>query len=205
MKNTLQAIRFTIFMTILLGLAYPLAMTGISQLLFPRQANGSFISRGGQLVGSSLIAQNFEKLEYFWPRPSAIGYNPLPSGGSNLGQANQDLKRTVDERKAKLKAAHPEQKNDPPQDLIFASASGLDPHISPEAAQYQLQRVAKARNLSVQEIQELIAQTTNERQFGILGEPTVNVLALNLALDKRQGNEGAPAAPESVVPARDTK
>ncbi len=192
MKYVMPAIRFKIFMTILLGLAYPLLMTGVSQVVFPHQANGGFVSRGGQLVGSTLIAQGFEMAEYFWPRPSAIGYNPLPSGGSNLGQANQDLKKAVEERKAKLKAAHPDQTIEPPQDLLFASASGLDPHISPEAAQYQAPRVAKARNLNVQDVQNLIEQASLGRQLGVLGEPTVNVLTLNLALDKSQGIESAP-------------
>lgn len=184
MKYLMPAIRFKIFMMILLGLIYPMTMTGISQALFPRQASGDFISRGGQVVGSAKIAQGFEKPEYFWPRPSAIGYNPLPSGGSNQGQASLSLKQAVDERRAKLKSAHPDQTVEPPQDLLFASSSGLDPHISPEAAQYQLSRVAKARNLATEQVQNLIAQATQGRQMGLFGEPTVNVLELNLALDK---------------------
>lgn len=192
MKYIMPAIRLQIFMTIFLGLLYPFAMTGVSQVLFSDQANGSIVSRGGQVVGSISIAQNFEKLEYFWPRPSAVSYSPMPSGASNLGQASADLKKTVDDRRAKLKAAHPAQQNEPPQDLLFASASGLDPHITPEAAEYQMQRVAQARNLDVQEVQKLVKQATNGRQFGILGEPTVNVLVLNLALDKSQGIETAP-------------
>lgn len=183
MKYILPSIRFTILMTILLGLIYPFAITGISQVLFPRQANGDFVSRGGQVVGSLLIAQNFEKTEYFWPRPSAIGYNPLPSGGSNLGQAAAALKSSVDERRAKLKAAHPEQTSEPPQDMLFASASGLDPHISIAAAQYQMQRVAKARNMNTEQVQKLVERATEQRQLGLFGEPTVNVLALNLTLD----------------------
>lgn len=187
MKYFMTALRFKIFMTILLGLTYPFVMTGISQVLFPDNANGNFISRGGQIVGAKLIGQNFEKPEYFWPRPSAIGYNPLPSGGSNLGQAAAALKQVVEERRAKLKAAHPEQQGEPPQDLLFASSSGLDPHISLEAASYQLPRVAKARNLNTTQVQKLIEEVTENRQFGIFGEPTVNVLALNLALDKVQG------------------
>lgn len=192
MKYLIPALRFKIFMTILLGLVYPFAMTGITQVLFHDNATGNFVSRGGQIVGSKLIAQNFEKPEYFWPRPSAVGYNPLPSGGSNLSMISADLKKAVDERRAKLKAAHPDQAGEPPQDLLFASASGLDPHISPEAAQYQLQRVAKARNMDIAQVQKLMDEMTEERQFGILGEKTVNVLALNLALDKSQGIENAP-------------
>jgi potassium-transporting ATPase KdpC subunit len=186
MKFLMPAIRFKIFMTLLLGLIYPFTMTGLSQVFFPRQASGDFVSRGGQVVGSNLIGQNFEKLEYFWGRPSAISYNPLPSGGSNLGQINPSLKATVDERKIKLKAAHPEN-GEPPQDLVFASGSGLDPQISVEAAKYQLQRVAKARNVDADQIEKLIKQATEERKLGFLGEPTVNVLALNMALDKSQG------------------
>lgn len=207
MKYVLPAIRFKLFMTLLLGLIYPLMMTGVAQSLFPRQASGDFVSRGGQVIGSRLIAQKFEKPEYFWPRPSAVDYNPLPSGGSNLGQASADLKKIFDERWAKLKQAHPEQAGEPPQDLLFASASGLDPHISPAAAQYQLQRVAYARGLSIEIVQSLIEQASEPRQWGILGEPTVNVLALNLALDKSQGLETAPRAVESATPspATDTK
>ncbi|WP_409477723.1 potassium-transporting ATPase subunit KdpC [Pseudobdellovibrio sp. HCB154] len=189
MKHLLPALKFTIFMTLLLGLIYPLMMTGITQVLFSENANGQLIKRGDVVVGSKLIAQNFEKVEYFWPRPSAVGFNPLPSGGSNLGQAAAGLKQAVDERRTKLKAAHPEQTGEPPQDLLFASGSGLDPHISPEAAYYQLQRVAKARNMSPAEVQNTIDKVTEARQFGILGEKTVNVLALNLALDKAQGIE----------------
>ncbi len=189
MKYVIPAIRFKLFMTLLLGLIYPFAMTGISQTLFPRQASGDFLIRGGQVIGSRLIAQKFERSNYFWSRPSGVGYNPLPSGGSNLGQASADLKKVVDERKAKLQASHPDQMGEPPQDLLFASGSGLDPHISPAAAQYQLQRVAKARNMSIEQVQKLIEQATEGRQFGILGEPTVHVLTLNMALDRIQGIE----------------
>lgn len=197
MKYVMPAIRLNLFMTVLLGLIYPFTMTGISQVIFPRQASGDFLNRGGQVVGSRLIAQKFEKFEYFWSRPSGVNYNPLPSGGSNLGQTSADLKKVVDERKTKLKAAHPDQTGEPPQDLIFASGSGLDPHISPDSAQYQLQRVAKARNMTIEQVQKLIEQASEGRQLGILGEPTVNVLTLNLALDKVQAIE---AAPENATP-----
>lgn len=192
MKHLIPAIRIKLFFILLLGLIYPFLMTGISQTLFPHQASGDFLTRGGVVIGSSWISQNFEKTEYFWPRPSAVGYNPLPSGGSNLGLTSQELKKTVEERKAKLKAAHPDEKIEPPQDLLFASGSGLDPHISPEAAQYQLHRVATARSMNLELVQKLIEQVTENRRFGILGEPVVNVLALNLALDKSQGIESAP-------------
>lgn len=192
MKYLIPALRFKIFMTVLLGLIYPFMMTGISQVIFPNQASGDFVSRGGQVVGSKLIGQSFEKPEYFWSRPSAISYNPQPSGGSNLAQTSSALKQAVDERRAKLKAAHADETIEPPQDLIFASASGLDPHISYEAAQYQLQRVAKARDLDTALLQKMIDDVTESRKVGILGERTVNVLALNLALDKSQGVESAP-------------
>jgi K+-transporting ATPase ATPase C chain len=188
----MPAIRFKLFMIVLLGFLYPFVMTGISQAIFPRQASGDFLTRGGQVVGSRLIAQKFEKSEYFWSRPSAVDYNPLPSGGSNLGPASTDLKKIVDERKTKLKAAHPEQTVEPPHNLLFASGSGLDPHISPAAAQYQLQRVAKARNITNEKVQSLIEQASEGRQFGILGEARVNVLVLNMALDTAQGIESAP-------------
>lgn len=186
MKYLMTALRFKIFMMILLGLAYPLVMTGVTQVFFQDKATGSFITHNGHVVGSKLIAQNFEKAEYFWPRPSAASFNPLPSGGSNLGQAAGALKQTVDERRVKLKTAHPEQTIEPPQDLLFASASGLDPHISAEAANYQLQRVAKARNMDTAQVQKLVDEVTEQRQLGILGEKTVHVLMLNLALDKAQ-------------------
>lgn len=192
MKYVMPAIRFKLFMIVLLGFLYPFVMTGISQAIFPRQASGDFLTRGGQVVGSRLIAQKFEKSEYFWSRPSAVDYNPLPSGGSNLGLASADLKKIVDERKTKLKAAHPEQTVEPPHDLLFASGSGLDPHISPAAAQYQIQRVAKARNITNEKVQSLIEQASEGRQFGILGEARVNVLVLNMALDTAQGIESAP-------------
>ncbi|MBN8536457.1 MAG: potassium-transporting ATPase subunit KdpC [Deltaproteobacteria bacterium] len=192
MKYVMPAIRFKLFMIVLLGFLYPFVMTGISQAIFQRQASGDFLTRGGQVVGSRLIAQKFEKSEYFWSRPSAVDYNPLPSGGSNLGLASADLKKIVDERKTKLKAAHPEQTVEPPHDLLFASGSGLDPHISPAAAQYQLQRVAKARNITNEKVQSLIEQASEGRQFGILGEARVNVLVLNMALDTAQGIESAP-------------
>ncbi len=196
MKYILPALRYKLFMTLLLGLLYPLLMTAIAKVIFPRQASGEFISRGGQVVGAKLIAQKFERPEYFWARPSAVDYNPLPSGGSNLGQASQDLKKAFDERVAKLKAAHADQTVEPPQDLLFASGSGLDPHISPEAAQYQIGRVANARNtgrnLSIDQLQKLVEASTEPRQLGFFGESVVNVLALNLALDKMQGIETAP-------------
>ncbi len=200
MKYLMPAIRFKIFMTILLGIIYPFAMTGVSQVLFPRQASGDFISRGGQTIGSNLIAQKFEGQKYFWSRPSAVDYNPLSSGGSNLSPTSLDLKKAVDERIAKLKAAHPDQTGEPPQDLIFASASGLDPHMSPEAAEYQVSRISHARGISRAEIHRLVEQNIEKRSLGLFGEHFVNVLALNLALDKSQGIESAPILAPTPTP-----
>ena len=182
MKSVLPALKLFIAITLLCGLIYPLAMTGVAKLFFSHSAEGEMISRDGKVVGSKWMAQKFEKAEYFWPRPSAIDYNPLSSGGSNLGQTSADLKKAVDARREKLKAAHPDA-GEPPQDLLFASASGLDPDISPAAAQYQLARVALARHRDAAEIEKLIEQVTETPQFGILGESRVNVLKLNLALD----------------------
>lgn len=198
-QQLLPAIRIYLFFTLLLGLVYPLAMTGISQILFPAQANGSFVQRGEKIVGAKLIGQKFERPEYFWSRPSAVDYNPLPSGGSNFGPTNEGLKKAVDERRAKLKAAHPDRSQEPPQDLLFTSGSGLDPHISPEAAEYQVSRVAKARGLQFEKVQQFVADATEGPQLGLLGEPTVNVLALNMALDKEQGID---KAPDSSSPTR---
>lgn len=182
MKQFLIAVRIMVFFTILCGVAYPLAMTGLSQVLFSEKANGSLVYKNDQPVGSALIGQNFEKLQYFWSRPSAIGYNPQPSGGSNLGQVSADLKKVVDERTAKLKESHATTE-EPPQDLIFASASGLDPHISPEAARYQIKRVAAARNIDAAQIEKMVAANTQSEQWGIFGKPRVNVVLLNMALD----------------------
>ncbi|MBV2169903.1 MAG: potassium-transporting ATPase subunit KdpC [Bdellovibrio sp.] len=185
MKHLLAAIRINIFFMIFLGLGYPLVMTVISNGLFQDKADGSIISMDGKAMGSSLIGQKFEKAEYFWPRPSAIDYNPLPSGGSNLSLQSENLKRVVEERKRRLTAAHPES-GEPPQDLLFTSASGLDPHISPAAARYQILRVAKARLLDPLKVTALVERHIEARQWGGFGEPTVNVLKLNIALDGMQ-------------------
>jgi K+-transporting ATPase ATPase C chain len=186
MKQIIPAIRMLILMTVLTGIVYPLLVTFVGQVLFEKQANGSMALRGDVTVGSWLVAQNFEDPKYFWPRPSSANFNPLPSSGSNQGQISASLKMAVDERKARLKAAHPEM-GEPPQDLLFASGSGLDPEISPEAARYQLSRVSTARGMNKAQIKKLIEQLTKGRQFGFFGEPRVNVLALNVALDESQG------------------
>jgi potassium-transporting ATPase KdpC subunit len=176
MKTTLQSLRLYIVLTLLTGVIYPLAMTGVAQLLFPRQADGSRIIEQNKLVGSVLIAQKFENPKYFWPRPSAADYATVASGASNKGPTSGDLKKSIEERGQKFGA-------DAPVDLLTASASGLDPHISPEAARSQIPRIAAERNMSVLKLAELIDQTIEPPQLGFIGEPRVNVLQLNLALD----------------------
>jgi potassium-transporting ATPase KdpC subunit len=182
------ALRINIFLLILLGVGYPLAVTGISQLVFPHQANGSLITRNGQVVGSELIGQNFTRPEYFQPRPSAAGndgYDPTSSGGSNYGPTNQKLIDRVKASAAKFHKDNPDYQGPIPADLLTASGSGLDPDISPASAQAQEARVAKARGISQDQIGELVAQYTKSPDLGLLGEPRVNVLKLNLALDQQ--------------------
>jgi len=177
MKVILQSLRIYIVLTLLTGIIYPLAMTGVAQLFFPRQANGSRIIEQGKLVGSELLGQKFENPKYFWSRPSSADFATVPSGASNKGPTSADLKKTIDERRAKFG-------NDAPVDLLTASGSGVDPHISPEAAHLQIARVADARKMSIQQISSLVDQTIEAPQFGFLGEPRVNVLRLNKALDE---------------------
>lgn len=173
----------------LTGLVYPGAVTVLAQLALAGPANGSLIDRAGQPAGSTLIGQPFSDPRYFWSRPSSTApqpYNGLASGGSNLGPTNPALVDAVRERVAALRAADPEQKAPVPLDLVTASASGLDPHISPAAAEYQAARVARARGLDVAAVRKLVADHTEGRDLGVLGEPRVNVLRLNLALDTRR-------------------
>lgn len=184
MKHFAPAFMMILFMTLLLGIVYPLLVTGIGQVLFPNQAHGGLIKKSDMVVGSELLGQKFEGASYFWGRPSGIDYNPMPSSGTNLGQASEALKKVYDERLSKLKSAHSDMQMDPPQDLLFASGSGLDPHISPEAAEYQIQRVAKARSLNAIEVKKIVKDVTSGRQLGLFGEPRVNVFALNRALDE---------------------
>ena len=168
------------------GIAYPLAVTGIARLAFPHQAEGSLVVKNGQVVGSSLIGQGFSDARYFWGRPSATSprpYDAANSGGSNLGPTNPALAEAVKGRIAALKAADPANAAPVPVDLVTASASGLDPHISVAAAEYQAARVARVRGLPSAEVASLIARHTEGRTLGFMGEPRVNVLALNLALD----------------------
>jgi potassium-transporting ATPase KdpC subunit len=193
------AIVVLVALTLITGLAYPLAMTGIAQVLFPRQAQGSLIERNGVVVGSELIGQVFESDKYFHSRPSATTapdpndstktvpapYNAANSGGSNLGPSNKALVDRVQGDMDKLKQ---ENSSAPvPADLVTTSASGLDPHISPEAALFQVPRIAKARNLPEDRIRQVVADHTEGRFLGLLGEPRVNVLLLNLALDQLAG------------------
>jgi potassium-transporting ATPase KdpC subunit len=181
-------------MTMLLGVVYPLAITGLARAVFPSQAAGSLIHRGNVLVGSALIGQSFADPKYFWGRPSATApqpYNGLGSGGSNLGPLNPALTDKVTAEVKLLHDADPDNTRPVPVDLVTASASGLDPEISPAAADYQASRVARLRNLPLTTVQSLIAQHQKPALFGVLGEARVNVLELNLALDSlRQLNEG---------------
>jgi potassium-transporting ATPase KdpC subunit len=172
-------------MTLITGVAYPLLITGIAYAAFPRQANGSFIVWDGKRVGSSLIGQPFDDPKYFWSRPSGTtpAYNAASSSGTNLGPTNPALTLAVKQRIEALQAADPENHDAVPVDLVTASGSGLDPHISPAAALYQVQRVAKVRGVDVKTVSNLVTQHTNQPQLGIFGEPGVNVLELNLALD----------------------
>jgi potassium-transporting ATPase KdpC subunit len=185
-KELRPAVVSFLLLTLLTGIAYPLLVTGISQVTMPKQANGSLIVEEGKPVGSSLIGQSFFSPKYFWGRLSATGpvpYNAGASGGSNLGPTNPALLDAVKARVQALRDADPGNQHPVPVDLVTASGSGLDPHISPAAAEYQLARVARVRNLDPDAVRKLIAEHTEGRQFDILGEPRVNVLELNLALD----------------------
>lgn len=175
-----------ILFTVLFGAAYPAISTAVVKVLFPEKAEGSLITKDGKVLGSKLIGQNFSDPKYFWGRLSATSphaYNATASSGSNMGAANPDLLKAVKGRIDALKKTDPDNNKKIPVDLVTASGSGLDPHISPAAAEYQLARVAKVRGINENEVKRLINQYTTGRQFGILGEPAVNVLMLNLALD----------------------
>lgn len=187
-QQILPGLRIKLFMTVLLGVVYPLAMTGIAQVLFPHQANGSLITSGDKVIGSELIGQNFTKPEYFQPRPSAAGndgYDPTASGGSNYGPTSQKLADRVKASIEKFRKENPDYTGPLPADLVTASASGLDPHLSPDSAKAQAARVAKARGVSLDQMNQVIAQFTEAPDLGFLGEPRVNVLKLNRELDER--------------------
>jgi K+-transporting ATPase ATPase C chain len=190
LKHLRPAIVSLVLLSALTGIVYPLVVTGIAQVVFSRQANGSLIMKDGKTVGSELIGQPFDDPKYFWGRPSAtspFAYNAGASSGSNQGPTNPALKKAVQDRIDALRAADPGNTAPIPVDLVTASGSGLDPHISPAAALYQVRRVAKARGLSEDALRNLVEQHVQSRQFGFLGEPRVNVLKLNLALDALKG------------------
>lgn len=182
MKTAIIAAKLFLCLTFMTGLLYPLAVFGYARAFYPAKADGGIITRDGLLIGAELIGQKFTKPEYFWPRPSAVDYNPMPSGGSNLSLTSRQLRENMKAQFGKLgKAA--------PADLVFASGSGLDPHISPAAARLQCARIAQARGVPEVDIISLMDSFTENRQFGVLGEPRVNVLRLNLALDGKRRHE----------------
>ena len=184
-RNLITAVLMTLVTTLLLGIVYPLVVTGLAQVLFPNQANGQLIERGGKVVGSRIIGQTFSSPGYFRSRPSAAGtgYDAANSAGTNLGPTNKKL---IDAVRAAVQAAKKENPSAPvPIDLVTSSASGLDPHLSPAAARFQVPRIARERGVPEGEIERLVEAHTEGRQLGFLGEPVVNVLELNLALDER--------------------
>ena len=186
MSQLRPALVLFVVLSLITGFAYPLVVTGIAQLLFSAQADGSLVTHDGKLIGSRLIGQSFSDPKYFWGRPSAtspMAYNGGASSGSNLGPLNPALHEAVKSRIEALRAADPGNTAPVPVDLVTASASGLDPHISPAAAQYQMARVARVRSLPVETVRQLVARHTEGRWLWVLGEPRVDVLALNLALD----------------------
>jgi potassium-transporting ATPase KdpC subunit len=192
MKTVITSLKIFLFFTILTGIIYPLLVTGITQTLFPGKANGSLIIKDDKVIGSKLVGQQFDSVIYFTSRPSAVSYNPLPSGGSNLGLTSAKLKNLVDERRASFIYLNLlDSLAIVPPEMLFASASGLDPHISPEGALMQAERIAKSRNFDKTQTQNLIQLIINHiesPQFSILGEERVNVLILNLELNKLDMN-----------------
>ena len=190
--QTIIALKFLLVITVLTGIIYPIVMTGLAQLSFPSKANGSMIKKDGKIIGSELIGQKFDSTIYFWSRPSAIDYNPIPSGASNLGPTSDKLKKQVVERRILFATMNTITDTTAiPKEMLFASASGLDPHISQKAALLQVDRVAKARDFSIiqkQNLIQIVKNLTETPQFKVLGEERVNVLILNLELDKFNQN-----------------
>jgi K+-transporting ATPase ATPase C chain len=184
MKLFIQSILLTVVFTVLTGVLYPLVITGIAQVAFHDKADGSLLVRDGKVVGSELLAQQFTGDKYFWPRPSFGSYATVPSGASNLGPTSQALQSNVTANAAAFRTGNKLAADAPvPADMVFTSASGLDPHISPEAARLQIARVATARGMGVEQVKALVEKFVEAPQWGIFGEPRVNVLRLNLALD----------------------
>jgi K+-transporting ATPase ATPase C chain len=207
LDHVVPALRATLVTLVLTGLLYPLVMTGLAQGLFHRKAEGSFVEDGsGKVVGSELIAQGFSTPGYFQPRPSAAGekgYDPLASGGSNLGPTSKKLHDQATAALEALKKDNPDAEGSVPAELVTASGSGLDPHLSPAGALWQAPRVARARGVAIDRVRALVEESSEGRDLGLLGEPRVNVLLLNLALDRRFGAPGAPPqAPGTPAPAK---
>ncbi len=187
MKLIVQGLGLFVVLSLLAGVAYPLLITGLGQMFWHDKSNGSLIMHGNKIVGSELIAQQFKETKYFWPRPSASNFETIGSAGSNLGPTSRTLKEHIEKRQESLRKAHGTKTDAIPADLLTASGSGLDPHISLEAATMQMDRVADARGFDNQqrrEMHELIKQLVEERQIGIFGEKRINVLSLNLHLDR---------------------
>jgi potassium-transporting ATPase KdpC subunit len=182
-KNLITSVLMTIATTVLLGIIYPLVVTGLAQVLFPKKANGQLVEVKGKVIGSRIIGQAFTGRGYFHPRPSAVSYDAASSNGSQWGPTNQKL---IDRVKGDLANVEAENRGTPvPIDLVTASASGLDPHITPANSEFQLPRVAKERGTTMEQMRSLVAKHTEQRQFGFLGEPRVNVLEMNLELDEQ--------------------
>lgn len=188
MKKKFVSIRMFIWMTLLTGVLYPLVVTVIAQTTMKSKAEGQWISFQGRILGSSLIGQKFDSERYFWGRPSAVDYNPMPSGGSNLGPTSMKLKTTVAERKQRLMRSHENPKEEVPSELLFASGSGLDPHIHLETAYFQVDRIAKARQMEPQQLKHIIDVLSSRQLFQFLRDPIVNVLVLNITLDEFSEN-----------------
>jgi K+-transporting ATPase ATPase C chain len=196
-KQAVIALRATVVTLVLTGIIYPLVVTGLAQVLFPAKANGSLVTDDkGNVVGSELIGQSFTNPAYLWPRPSAAGdkgYDPLASGGSNYGPTSAKLRDRVAQDVARLKAANPDSHDPVPADLVTASASGLDPDVTPEGARWQAPRIAQARHVSTERVLAVISSEEEGRELGFLGEPRVNVLKVNLALDRQFGRPSVAA------------